>query len=166
MTGVWEDEVVTGSGRRAAELIIVLIVLAILAFVIGSYIGSDETTESDGPNAPPLPSSKVIYPIFRIVRMRVSAYCQCERCCGKWSDGITANGHIIQPGDKFAAAPPQIPFGTELTVPGYAEGTAVAVLDRGGAIQGNKLDVFFDDHDEALAWGVKYLDVKIWMKTG
>jgi len=37
----------------------------------------------------------------------------------------------------------------------------VKVLDRGGAIRGSRLDVFFHSHQEALKWGVKYLDVKV-----
>jgi len=37
--------------------------------------------------------------------MRVTAYCSCEICCGEYSDGVTASGHVIQEGDRFVAAP-------------------------------------------------------------
>ena len=87
----------------------------------------------------------------------VSAYCPCELCCGIYADGVTASGHVIQPGDKFVAADPSIPFGTLLDVPGYG---IVPVLDRGGAIKGNKLDLYFDTHAEALLWGRKQLRVR------
>ena len=89
----------------------------------------------------------------------VSAYCPCEKCCGKFADGITASGHIIQPGDRFVAAPPEIPLGTLFSIEGYAGGLPVPVLDRGSAIQGNRFDVFFGDHDEAEKWGVQHFEV-------
>ena len=80
----------------------------------------------------------------------VTAYCPCEQCCGQYADGITASGHVIQIGDKFAAAPISYPFGTKLYVPNY--GWAV-VRDRGKAIADNRIDVFFHTHKEALKWG-------------
>ena len=89
----------------------------------------------------------------------VSAYCPCEKCCGQWADGVTASGHVIQPGDKFVAAPSTIPFGTVLEIPGYG---VVSVQDRGGSITGNRLDVFFSTHQEAKNWGRQYLTVEIW----
>lgn len=92
-----------------------------------------------------------------IRNIKVTAYCPCELCCGKWSDGYTASGHKIGKDDKFVAAPLSIPFGMMLVVPGYNDGKPVPVLDRGGAIRGNRLDVFFDSHKEALEWGVKWL---------
>ncbi len=95
------------------------------------------------------------------IRMRITAYCPCPKCCGQYSDGITACGHEIQPGDTFVAADRRYPFGTEMLIPGYSNGRAVKVLDRGGAIKGNRLDVFFANHQEALKWGVKYLNVKV-----
>ena len=92
------------------------------------------------------------------ISANVSAYCPCSRCCGKYSDGITANGYRIQPGDKFCAADKRFPFGTVLDIPGYGK---VPVLDRGGAIKGNKLDVYFPTHQEALNFGRQYLTVKV-----
>ena len=98
---------------------------------------------------------------WQIVSMRVTAYCPCQKCCGDYADGITACGYKISQGDVFVAADKKYPFGTEMFIPGYGHGEAVKVLDRGGVIRGNRLDVFFNSHEEALEWGVRYLDVKI-----
>lgn len=98
---------------------------------------------------------------WQIIRMRVTAYCPCPKCCGKYSGGPTACGHKIRPGDTFVAADKRYCFGTEMLIAGYNNGQPVKVLDRGGAIQGDRLDVFFGSHEEALEWGVKYLDVKV-----
>ena len=102
--------------------------------------------------------------------MTITAYCPCEKCCGKWSDGMTACGHQIRPGDVFVASPPEIPFGTMISIPGYNGGRPVPVLDRGGAIKGNRLDVFFGEkdinscsaHERALNWGRQTLSVIIY----
>jgi len=99
---------------------------------------------------------------WQTVRMRVTAYCACEQCCGEYADGQTASGHNIQPGDAFVAADKQYPFGTKMVIEGYNNDQPVKVLDRGGAIKANRLDVFFDMHQEALKWGVKYIDVKVY----
>jgi 3D (Asp-Asp-Asp) domain-containing protein len=101
---------------------------------------------------------------WQTVRMRVTAYCPCEKCCGEYSDGVTACGHVIKPGDVFAAADRQYPFGTEMVVAGYNNDQPIKVLDRGGAIRGDRLDLFFHTHEEALQWGVKYVDVKVHRK--
>jgi len=98
---------------------------------------------------------------WQSIQMRVTAYCPCPKCCGEYSDGVTACGHEIQPGDTFVAADGRYTFGTEMLIPGYSNSRPVQVLDRGGTIKGNRLDVFFATHQEALEWGVKYLEVKV-----
>jgi 3D (Asp-Asp-Asp) domain-containing protein len=98
---------------------------------------------------------------WKVVEMRVTAYCPCPKCCGEYADGITADNHRIQDGDRFVAADKRYPFGTELIIPGYNDSRPVEIKDRGGAIQGNRLDVYFDTHQQALEWGVQYLDVLI-----
>lgn len=98
---------------------------------------------------------------WRTVRMRVTGYCPCSKCCGEFADGITANGHKIRPGDTFVAADKRYSFGTEMIIEGYNNSQTVKVLDRGGAIRGNKLDAFFHTHQAALEWGVRHIDVKV-----
>jgi 3D (Asp-Asp-Asp) domain-containing protein len=100
----------------------------------------------------------------RTFEANVSGYCLCEKCCGRWAKVYprrTASGRIIKPGDKFVAAPRNIPFGTLVAIPGYNNGVAVPVLDRGGAIRGDKLDLFFDSHQAALEYGRRKIIVKI-----
>ncbi|MHC5164498.1 MAG: 3D domain-containing protein [Planctomycetota bacterium] len=101
---------------------------------------------------------------WKRLRMRVTGYCPCSKCCGDFSDGITANNHRIQPGDVFVAADKLYPFGTKMVIEGYNSSQAVKVMDRGGAIKGNRLDLFFHTHQQALEWGVQHLDVLIKIK--
>ena len=86
----------------------------------------------------------------------ITAYCACEQCCGK-TDGITATGTVATEGRTIAVDPSIIPYGTEVIINGH---TYIAE-DCGGAIDGNRIDIFFDNHQEALNWGVQYLEVEI-----
>ena len=98
-----------------------------------------------------------------IIWMEVTAYCPCTKCCGEQAAGITASGKTVRHNDgRFVAADTRLlPFGTELSIPGYHGGQAVPVLDRGGAIKGNRLDVYFPTHQEALNWGRQRLAVTV-----
>ncbi len=98
---------------------------------------------------------------WRVVRMRVTAYCPCSICCGKFADGVTACNHRIRPGDVFVAADKMYQFGTEMIIPGYNDNRSVQVLDRGRVIKGNRLDVFFHSHAVAKKWGTRTLDVLV-----
>jgi 3D (Asp-Asp-Asp) domain-containing protein len=98
---------------------------------------------------------------WRNVRMRVTAYCACRRCCGKYANGRTASNHRIRRGDVFVASDKKYRFGTKMVIPGYNNSQAVKVLDRGRVIKGNRLDVFIPSHRRARKWGVKYLDVQV-----
>lgn len=101
---------------------------------------------------------------WREVHMLVTGYCPCRKCCGKFSNGITASGHRIKRGDEFVAADRKYPFGTRVVVPGYNSSKPVQVQDRGNAICGNRLDVFFTSHREARDWGIRFLPVQVHVK--
>lgn len=100
----------------------------------------------------------------RTLGMKVTAYSPDARSCGKWADGVTASGYSVYTnGMKLVAADTRLlPFGTIITVPGYAGGQPVQVLDRGGAIKGRRLDVLYPTHEIARQWGVQQLDVDVW----
>ncbi|MEO6437055.1 MAG: 3D domain-containing protein [Tepidisphaeraceae bacterium] len=102
-------------------------------------------------------------PRTRILTMEVTAYCPCKKCCGPGAKGITASGRRVSHNNGlFVAADTSVlPFHTKLEIPGYAQGQAVPVLDRGGAIKGRKLDVFFPSHDEARQWGRRKIEVTV-----
>ncbi len=86
---------------------------------------------------------------------KITAYCSCAKCCGK-SNGITACGKKAKAG-RTIAAPRGFSFGTKLSI----NGKTYVVEDRGGAIKGNRIDLYVNSHSEALRWGVKYLPVKV-----
>jgi 3D (Asp-Asp-Asp) domain-containing protein len=86
---------------------------------------------------------------------KVTAYCACMQCCGK-TNGITASGtHATA--NRTIAAPKTFAFGTKVVI----NGVTYTVEDRGGAIQGNRIDIYMDTHSEALQWGVRYLEVDV-----
>ena len=66
--------------------------------------------------------------------------------------GITASGAKVQPGVTIAADPNVIPMGSTVYIEGI--GTRV-VQDTGGAIKGNRIDVYIPDLSEARQFGVK-----------
>lgn len=84
---------------------------------------------------------------------KITAYCGCAKCCGK-TDGITASGTKVTAG-RTIAAPPEIPFGTKISINGHI----YTVEDRGGAIKGNRIDIYFETHQAALDFGVQYIEV-------
>ncbi len=111
---------------------------------------------------PPTGAGRVAARRRYTVQMRVTAYCPCRTCCGTFSDGKTASGKTIWDNDgRFVAGPRWLPFGATVKVPGYHGGMAVPVYDRGRAIRGYRLDVFFFSHAQARAWGTQVLDVEI-----
>ena len=107
---------------------------------------------------PTKPKSKA-----KTVRMLVTAYCACTKCCGPSARGLTASGKAVTANrGRFVAADAKVfSFGTKLKIPGYNNGQQVEVLDRGGAIKGNHLDVFFSSHQKAMEWGKRWLDVTV-----
>ena len=86
---------------------------------------------------------------------KITAYCSCAKCCGK-STGRTAMGTKATAG-RTVAASGKFAFGTKLNINGHV----YTVEDRGGAINGNKIDIYVNSHAEALAWGVRYLPVSV-----
>lgn len=69
----------------------------------------------------------------------------------------TATGALVRKG-VAAVDPSVIPLGTHLFVPGYGEAVAA---DIGYGIRGNSIDLAFDTHAEAIAFGRQDVEVYI-----
>ncbi len=96
----------------------------------------------------------------------VTAYCACEECCEKSPDdpwyGITATGTKATQGRTIAVDPRVIPYGTVLYFDGHGGNFGGYIAeDCGGSIKGNRIDLYFDSHDEANEWGIKTRDIYI-----
>lgn len=80
----------------------------------------------------------------------------CNGCSGVTATGVDLNAN---PGAKVISVDPSvIPLGSKVYVEGYGYATAA---DTGGAINGNKIDVFIPSYDEAVQWGRKQVKVTV-----
>lgn len=86
---------------------------------------------------------------------KITHYCACSICCGEYSNGITASGTTAQAGRTIAVDPSLIPLGSSVVINGHT----YTAEDTGGAIKGNRIDIFVSSHSEALANGVYYAEV-------
>lgn len=89
---------------------------------------------------------------------KLTFYCACEICCGSYANGYTATGTFATEGRTIAVDKNKIPLGSKVFIDGY--GWFVAE-DVGGAIKGNKIDIFKTIHQSCLNEGVKYANVYV-----
>ena len=137
-----------------------ILAIFILGFVIGAYGRSapDATTADFGGNETseittieedqPPKVEEAPKPTYTELTVTATAYCPCKKCCGK-TDGITATGTQATAGRTLAVDPSVIPYGTEVVI----NGNTYIAEDCGGVIKGNRVDVFFNTHEEAKQFG-------------
>lgn len=89
-----------------------------------------------------------------ILICEISAYSPTVAECDA-SPLVTASGKRVYVGG-IAADWSVLPCGSIVTIPGYNGGKPCTVIDTGGAIQGNKLDVFLWSAHEAVHWGRRH----------
>ena len=127
-------------------------IIAILTLLVILLCGSKDVIVIEQPvQADEIQQSLTYKGVYKI-----TAYCPCKKCCGK-SDGITASGEKAIEGITVAMDK-SIPFGTKIYIDGVGERI---VQDRGGAIKGNRIDLYFDSHQEALNFGRQTKQVTI-----
>lgn len=103
-----------------------------------------------------------------VILMTLSAYCPCAEICTKGnglppgSPPLTRAGTTPVQGWTIACAPDVLPLGTIVSIEGLAgyRGEMMCV-DTGSAIKGRRIDVFFDSHEDALAFGVQRRRVRV-----
>ena len=157
-------------------LIIILIVIGILCCehkdkeITNKTIETERTTKKDDRTLEietnkERDTNQVIKPVS-LGEFKLTAYCSCFLCCGKWANNrpIDENGNEIvygsigerlKEGYSIAVDPTVIPYRTEVIINGHT----YKAQDCGGAIKGNRIDVYFNDHQAALNFGVQYAEV-------
>ncbi|PET68693.1 peptidoglycan-binding protein [Bacillus sp. AFS001701] len=94
---------------------------------------------------------------LKVITMEASAYtASCKGCTGITATGINLKEN---PNTKVISVDPSvIPLGSKVNVEGY--GVAIAG-DTGGAIKGNRIDVFIPNKQDAINFGRKQVKVTI-----
>ena len=145
--------------KKNAMALYVMIIIVLFSFARGWALKPPASAEETK-----------ISPDPKIKRMLVTAYCPCEKCCGKYADGKTSIGRNAWKTFGVAADPKVLPYGTKLKfpkIPEFPEVNIREVDDTGGAMrQSTKkgichIDVRFHSHKKALQFGRQWLNVEI-----
>ena len=92
-----------------------------------------------------------------IGEFKLTFFCPCRKCNGKWTGKATASGAPLKPGTTIAVDPKVIPLGTRVRI---GEHEFIA-QDTGSGIKGNRIDICLEDHGECLRAGVQYSEVLV-----
>ena len=100
---------------------------------------------------------------------KLTAYCACSKCCGSYASNrpvdengnmivYTASGARAEAGVTIAVDPRVIPYGTQVVINGHT----YTAQDTGGSINGSRIDVYFDNHQDAWDFGTQYAEVFVY----
>lgn len=92
----------------------------------------------------------------KMIQMTSTAYAPGTADNGKWGNRTHLGTYVRQ--GVAAVDPNVIPLGTKLWVEGYGEAVAE---DTGSAIKGNRIDLAFNNRQDALNYGIKRVNVYV-----
>lgn len=90
-----------------------------------------------------------------LTNVRITYYCNCEQCCGPYAGGPTSSGRMPEVGRTVAANKNFIQPGSIVTI----FGRDYVVEDTGPAC--GVIDIFVNDHEEALERGTQITNVEV-----
>lgn len=120
-----------------------------------SDASTDTTNDIESSDAAETQEAKASAEIYA-GRFTTTAYCSCRKCC-RGGKNRTKSGTVPQAGRTISADLRIFPLGTKLRI----NGVVYTVEDSGSGIRGNKLDIFFNSHSQALQYGKRSADVYI-----
>lgn len=92
-------------------------------------------------------------------KFKITAYCSCRKCTGSNSvHKKTFTGTSPVAGRTLSVDPRIIPLGSRVSINGHD----YIAEDTGSAINGYVVDMYFNSHQEALNFGVQYMDIYIY----
>lgn len=159
--------------RRLPDLFGIVIVFSLVMLMLTAF----SPIVADGDTSQPMiivsvdshtPEQPSVPQFVCLGEFQITAYCSCYECCGKYAidrpldeDGneIVYGAAMIplKEGVSIAADTSIFPYGSELIIDGHT----YVVQDCGSAIEGNKLDIYFNNHTDAKEHGIQYKKVYI-----
>lgn len=121
-------------------------------------VPSAKTTVSKSTSKPAATQKPADTRKYKTIRVSATAYtAYCTGCSGVTATGINLRKN---PNQKVIAVDPRvIPLGSKVWVEGYGEAIAG---DTGGAIKGNKIDLYMKTKNEAYKWGRRTVTIKVY----
>lgn len=120
-------------------------------------VTASENTEELVPeavkNAPVIQPDQTAVPGAYLGEFKASGYCSCQKCSGGYTK--TYSGTTPKANHTISADLNVFPLGTKLVI----DGITYTVEDKGSSVNGNRLDIYFASHADALAFGLKTVDV-------
>ena len=117
-----------------------------------SELNNKTTTTTTSTSAKPVSTSTTQSSSNVVKTMTVSATAYA-------GDSMTSTGAIPKVGRTIAVDPSVIPYGTRVYIP--ALGGVYVAEDCGGAIKGNKIDIFMASESACNSWGVRSIEIQI-----
>jgi 3D (Asp-Asp-Asp) domain-containing protein len=115
----------------------------------------EETKEEETEAKAEIETVELTPDMINLGEFKLTAYCKCEVCCGKWTNHPTASGVMPTENHTIAVDTNVIPFGTKVMI----DGIVYVAEDTGSAIKGNRIDIYMPDHKSALEFGVRHKNV-------
>ena len=135
----------------------------VVGFVMGVSVG--KLTVDAGTNIEPIVVNEEYMEIIYVPKIeevslgtcKLTAYCSenYPHICNDGDSARTSTGTVPMVGRTCAVDPTVIPYGSEVII----NGQTYVAEDCGGAIKGNRVDILFATHQEALEFGVQYAEV-------
>ena len=94
--------------------------------------------------------------LINMGEFKITYYCSCEECSDCWGTE-TSTGHQCEEGRTVAVDPDVIDYGSRILI---GDNEYVAE-DCGGAVEGDHIDIYVDDHETVEELGIRYK--KIWV---
>lgn len=152
-----ESALIAAACLGATVILIVVAILATSAQAVEASPEESSVVSEDYDPAWDIPAteSAVCNDVF-LGEFTLTAYCPGRCCCGKWANGYTATGTLATEGRTIAVDPDVIPYGSRVLLI-WPDGTQHSYIaeDCGGGVNGNHIDVFFNDHQAARVFGVQ-----------
>ena len=153
--------------RFLRNFIIYTLVCSLIGFAIGVIVGK-LTVEVEATTSSVVETRSVVEceeitpstPVYMSMGMcKITAYCRenYPHICNNGDSTYTATMTTPTPGRTIAVDPSMIPYGSEVIINGHI----YIAEDCGGAVKGNRIDILFATHQEALDFGIQYAEVYV-----